>query len=221
MKTICFAGTKGGCGRSTLCWNVAIAAVRARHSVYLIDRDPQRTVHGLWLTRARVFQDDGSNPQLLTEIDTVASAKRELIETGKERDFLLIDLPGSFMPIIRDAVGAADCIVMPTQPSPKDVLAQAAMSQVLDECGKAEHTILVLNRVDPQETLVSETAQQLKPLSSLMLKIRQRVSYRRADLTGRAAVEIDPDAAEEIAQLWRRILAVLRKTDNEGTKRKP
>ena len=223
MKNIVFAGTKGGSGRSTLCWNVAIEAVRDGRTVYLADRDPQKTVEELWRKRTKapdLFRDD--NPLLLENVDTISSASRRLAESGYERDFLFVDLPGSFMPIIREAVAAADCVVLPVQPSPKDVLAQDAMSQVIDELGKASHTILVLNRVDARDNLVEETARKLSPLApNPLIRIKHRVSYKRADLEGKAATEIDREAAEEIAHLWKQIQRVVRKTDGQSARHEP
>ena len=207
MKIVVFAGTKGGSGRSTLCWNVAIAAARAGHGVYLCDRDPQKTTEELWRKRARMpdlFKDD--NPLLLENVDTISGAKRRLAESGYEREFLFVDTPGSLMPIIRDAVAVADCVVLPVQPSPKDVLAQEAIAEVLGEFRKSAQTILVLNRVDGRDNLADQAARTLGPLiPNPIVRIKQRVSYRRADTEAKAATEIDKEAAAEIAALWEQI----------------
>jgi chromosome partitioning protein len=217
MKIIVFAGTKGGSGRSTLCWNVAIEAVRDGHTVYLADRDPQKTVEELWRKRSRepdLFRDD--NPLLLENVDTISGARRRLLESGYEREFLFVDLPGSFMPIIREAVAAADCVVLPVQPSPKDLLAQDAMGQIIGELGKAAQTILVLNRIDARDNLVEQAARKLGPLApNPLIRIKHRVAYKRADLEGKAATEIDREAAEEIAYLWKKVQRVVRRTDGQ------
>jgi chromosome partitioning protein len=220
MKIIVFAGTKGGSGRSTLCWNVAIAAARAGHSVYLADRDPQKTTEELWRRRARqpdLLKDD--NPLLLENIDTLSGTKRRLAESGYERDYLIVDLPGSLMPIIRDAVAMADCVVVPVQPSPKDVLAQEAIGRVIDELHKSAQTILVLNRVDGRDGLVEQAARALAPMApNGIVRIKQRVAYKRADTEAKAATEIDKEAAEEIAILWTAIQRVVRKTDGQAAR---
>ncbi len=223
MKIVVFAGTKGGSGRSTLCWNVAIEAVRDGHTVYLADRDPQKTVEELWRKRARepdLFRDD--NPLLLDNVDTISGAKRRLSESEYAREFLFVDLPGSFMPIIREAVAAADCVVLPVQPSPKDVLAQDAMGQIIDELGKSAQTILVLNRIDARDNLVEQAARTLGPMApNPLVRIKQRVAYKRADLEGKAATEIDKEAADEIAYLWKQIQRVMRKADGQTARHEP
>jgi chromosome partitioning protein len=217
MKTIVFAGTKGGSGRSTLCWNVAIEAVRAGHTAYLVDRDPQKTVEELWRKRTRMpdlLKED--NPLLIENVDTISGVKRRLAESGYEREFLFVDTPGSLMPVIRDAVAAADCVVLPVQPSPKDVLAQEAMAEVIGEFNKRTQTILVLNRVDGRDNLADQAQKKLGPLiPNPIIRIKQRVAYRRADLEAKAATEIDKDAAGEIAGLWKAIQRVVRKTDGQ------
>lgn len=123
------------------------------------------------------------------------------------------------MPIIRDAVAVADCVVLPVQPSPKDVLAQDAMSQVIDELGKSAQTIIALNRIDGRDNLVEQTARKLSPLApNPLVRIKQRVAYKRADLAGKAATEIDKEAAEEIAYLWKQIQRVVRKADGQAAR---
>jgi chromosome partitioning protein len=220
MKIVVFAGTKGGSGRSTLCWNIAIQAACAGHGVYLADRDPQKTVEELWRRRAKqpdLLKDD--NPLLVENIDTLSGTKRRLAESGYERDFLLVDLPGSLMPIIRDAVAMADCVVLPVQPSPKDVMAQEAIGEVIGEFGKRGQTILVLNRVDGRDSLADQAARTLGPLfPNPIVRIKQRVAYRRADMEAKAATEIDKEAAEEIADLWKEIQRVVRKTDGQAAR---
>ena len=86
------------------------------------------------------------------------------------------------MPIIRDAVAVADCVVVPVQPSPKDVLAQEAIGRVIDELRKSAQTILVLNRIDGRDGLVEQAAKALAPMApNPLVRIKQRVAYKRAD----------------------------------------
>ena len=213
MKIIVFAGTKGGSGRSTLCWNVAIEAARAGHGVYLCDRDPQKTTEELWRKRARMpdlFRED--NPLLLENVDTLSGAKRRLAESGFERDYLIVDTPGSLMPIIRDAVAVADCVALPVQPSPKDVLAQEAIAEVIGEFRKSAQTILVLNRVDGRDNLADQAERKLGPAdpqpyrqdqaAGLLPAGRQRGQGRHRDRQGggrgdRRPVGADSTCGEE------------------------
>jgi cellulose biosynthesis protein BcsQ len=123
------------------------------------------------------------------------------------------------MPIIRDAVAIADCVVLPVQPSPKDVLAQEAIGEVISEFRKRPQTILVLNRVDARDNLADQAERKLGPLiPNPIVRIKQRVSYRRADNEAKAATEIDREAAEEIAGLWQEIQRMVRKTDGQAAR---
>ena len=62
--------------------------------------------------------------ETLPELSYWKRAIADLKRNGLERDFLIVDTPGSFMTIIKDAVTAADCVIIPMQPSPIDILAQ-------------------------------------------------------------------------------------------------
>ena len=131
MKTIVFAATKGGVGKTTLAFNVAIEA--AKHgSVFLADMDPQKSLETFAEIRG------GDNPLLLKNVQSVPRAIADLKRNGFERDFLIVDTPGSFMNIIRDAVTAADCIIIPMQPSPIDILAQEDVLLLIDQLGKEQ-----------------------------------------------------------------------------------
>jgi hypothetical protein len=51
-----------------------------------------------------------------------------------------------------------------------------------------------------------------------IVRIKQRVAYKRADTEAKAATEIDKEAAEEIAILWTAIQRVVRKTDGQAAR---
>ena len=110
-------------------------------------------------------------------------------------------------------------MVLPVQPSPKDVLAQEAIAEVIGEFRKSAQTILVLNRVDGRDNLADQAERRLGPLiPNPVVRIKQRVSYRRADTEAKAATEIDKEAAAEIAVLWEQIQRVVRKTDGQAAR---
>ena len=101
VKVIVFASTKGGTGKSTLCFNAGMHAAR-EHQVLFADLDPQGSLTELWQRRAELL-----NPQIVKHVNGVASAVRRLEDTGYSRDYLFIDTPGSHVPIIRDAVAVS------------------------------------------------------------------------------------------------------------------
>src|SRR5262245_50686760 len=222
MKVIVFASSKGGVGKTTLCFNTAIVAARSK-GVLAADLDPQRSLLDLCRRRRDVPElsgDDPINPMILDNAETVTNAVSVLTETGYARDALLVDTPGSFMDIIRDAIANADCVVVPLQPSPMDVLASDPVLEMAAKLGKRDRTLLVLNRVDVRTALPDAMHKHLKPLSPHpVVKIAQRVDYARAVITARAGAELNKAAAAEIAGLWRNIEDVMRKADEQQAKR--
>ena len=121
MKVIAFVSTKGGVGKSTLSACVSVAAMKAGFSVYLLDLDPQQSTAAWWRRRK-----GPENPMLATGVESASRAIRAIKTKKAERDFLIVDTPGSFIGVINDAIQEAHCIVIVTQASAKDIEAQGA-----------------------------------------------------------------------------------------------
>lgn len=202
MKTVAFAGTKGGVGKTTLAFNIACEA--AKHgTVFLADMDPQKSFETFAELRG------GDNPLLLKNVQSVPRAIADLTRTGFLRDFLIVDTPGSFMNVIRDAARAADCIVVPMQPSPIDVLAQGDLVSLVKQLGKAAQMLPVLNRVENRGSLDDARRRIAALFAAAPVMVKNRTVYARALVAGKAGTEIDKEAAKEMASLWAAIQAVI------------
>jgi len=216
MKTIVFAGSKGGCGRSTLSFCVAIEAAKTA-SVYLADVDPQASLIDLCARRADRIESD--NPMLLQNVESIADAKRQLFRCGFERDYLIVDTPGSFMDVVTDAIAAADVIIIPVQASPLDILAQQAVSKIITKLGKTPSTLMVLNKIDRRSKITDEAMELIVPMfPNKPVWISQRVSFPRGGIAGLSAAEIDKAASQDIENLWSGIAKILRKNSNAKVK---
>ncbi len=202
MKTVAFAGTKGGVGKTTLAFNIACEA--AKHgTVFLADMDPQKSFETFAEIRG------GDNPLLLKNVQSVPRAIADLTRTGFLRDFLVVDTPGSFMNVIRDAARAADCIVVPMQPSPVDVLAQGDLVSLVKQLGKAALMLPVLNRVENRGSLDDARRRIAALFAATPVTVKNRTVYARALVAGKAGPELDKEAAKEMASLWAAIQAVM------------
>lgn len=207
MKTIVFAASKGGVGKTTLAFNVAVEA--AKHgTVFLADMDPQKSLETFTEIRG------GDNPLLLKNIKGIPKAIERLNETGFARDFLIVDTPGSFMNIIKDSVGAADCIVIPMQPSPIDILAQEDVLLLVDELGKKGDTLAVLSRVDGRTGIDDVVKRIMKMFPAPHVVIKNRIAYSRALVAGKSGPEIEKECTPEITALWAAIQRITG-TDND------
>jgi chromosome partitioning protein len=200
MKTVVFAGTKGGSGRSTLAYNVALEAAK-KHNVLLADVDPQRSLTDLW---ERCGEE--RNPRLAENVTSIMELITRLKRTKRTRDWLIVDCPGSLMSVLTDAVAVADVIVLPVQASPLDLTAQGAILDLIEKMGKTAHAIFALNRVDMRNDLGPQAMVWLIQHYTLpVVEIQHRAAYARAAITGQAAGELDKNAAREINTLWKAI----------------
>lgn len=215
MRTVVLAGTKGGCGKTSLAFATGIrAALEAR--VYFADVDPQHSLIDMCQRRAEDIE--GDNPCLLEGVESIIEAKRRLHESGFLRDYLIVDTPGSFVDIIADAVAAADVVIVPVLASPLDILAQEAVSRIITELHKSAVTLMVLNKIDRRSKIIDEAMELIVPMfPNKPVWISHRVSYVRGAVAGLSPAEIDKGAKGEIDALWTGIQKILRNSHNEKT----
>jgi chromosome partitioning protein len=208
MKTIAFVATKGGTGKSSLCFGAGIEAAK-RGSVYFVDMDPQRSLTEICARRGG--NSTGNNPALLGDVKSLPEAIATLKRTHFERDYLLVDTPGSLMKVIRDAIAVADCIILPVQQSPLDILAQDDAVQLILEAGKQAAAFFVMNRIQGAAKTGDLAARIKTAFPNPPVKIAQRLIYANALINGQSAAEIDSKAADEMALLWAAIDKILQR----------
>jgi chromosome partitioning protein len=208
MKTIAFVATKGGTGKSSLCFGAGIEAAK-RGSVYFVDMDPQRSLTEICARRRNELFE--KNPALLADVVSLPEGIATLKRTHFERDYLLVDTPGSMMKVIKDAIAVADCIILPVQQSPLDILAQEDAAHYILEAGKQDVAFFVMNRIQGQAKTGDLVARIKTVFPNPPVKINQRIVYANALISGKSAAEIDSKAAEEMAALWAAIDKILQR----------
>ncbi len=194
-----FANFKGGTGKSTVVFNMAMWRMAQGHKVTVCDLDPQRTVSDV----AEIRDED--------EIDPALSVVHELPEKGKARGDWLIDVGTSNMGAVGDAIRACSQIVIPVTPSQADIWAtQRFLDIVKEERGRARMPTIraFINRADPhprsrENAETFEALEMLGTLKPLNSKLVQRLAFRRSFSEGLAVFEMEPTskAAEELDQL--------------------
>ncbi len=221
MKVVTFASTKGGVGKSTLAFGLAVEAARRGRTVYLADMDPQASLTHLAAFRAEYGHGVSGNPLLLENAGSVRLAAGRLRGTDYARDFMIVDTPASHMEIINDAIGAADCVIVPCLASPLDILAEEEILHVVSVLGKTPSTLFALNRADLRARLTAVVMKKIEPLlSNKPATIAYRTSYAEAAIEGLSGAEIDDNAKKEMATLFDAVMDVLKKGD-EHEKAKP
>ncbi len=197
-----FANFKGGTGKSTVVFNMAMWRMEQGKEVTVCDLDPQRTVSDV----AEIRQEDGVEPALkiVHELPAKKAAKGDW----------LIDVGTSDMDALRGAIRICDKIVIPVTPSQADIWAtQHFLDIVSKERGKDLPPILAfVNRADPhprsRENAESiEALQTLSMIKTLPQKMVQRLAFRRSFSEGLAVFEQEPSgkAAQELDALAKEI----------------
>lgn len=198
MQVLAIASRKGGSGKTTLTGHLAVEAGRQGiGSVAVMDIDPQGSLADWWNER------EASEPAFVnTTLETLDQDIEKLREAGVQ--LLIIDTPPAITRAIRDVIGVADMVLIPTRPSPHDLRAVAATVAIVEEMDKP--LVFVLNGATPRAKITNEAIIALSQHGPLAPSIvHQRVDFASSMIDGRTVMELSTAAraADEIERLWR------------------
>jgi chromosome partitioning protein len=202
------ANLKGGSGKSTIAFNLAIWLEKNGIPVIGYDLDPQCTFSDLAMLRDEL----GYTPDL--SIQSVRAVLKEQLTAHADRE-VLVDVGAANMAAMKEAMSAADRILIPVPPSQPDVWATQRFLHIVGSDLEAvrlngnQRVIAFVNRADVnesiRETAETEEALQMLPLINDVLpqRLHMRTSFRRSLSEGLAVFEMWPrsKAAEEFRAL--------------------
>ena len=198
MKVISLISQKGGVGKTTLATALAVAAHLDGKRVFLVDLDPQASA-SFWMDTR---QDDS-----LAIITVPATRLGHVLEAAREAsaDIAFVDTPPFAKDIAFEAAQYADLVLIPTRPAVLDVM---AMTRTLDLIKTfAKPAAVVLTFCPPAGKEIDDTVAAVEALATDLCPVRigQRIAFSRAQQSGQAAMEIEPQgkAAIEIIGLYR------------------
>jgi len=208
MKTIIIANQKGGSGKSTLTVHLAAAAEHAGEGpVVISDTDPQGTAADWFNQRKKNGIDKPLYaPLALPELDE----KRKALD-GAGAAYLFIDTAPSVGAVNAQLLKAADCILIPLNPTPADLRALVKALPVLKEANKPFHFVLTRVRANLRNN--NAAAMALDALGLVLpVRMHERVIYAETFAHGKTAIDIDPSspAGQEVAALWQSVKDVIR-----------
>ena len=196
METL-VANFKGGTGKSTVVFNLAVWLAARGRDVTVADLDPQRTI----VDTSEIRDEIGYEPGL----KVVTRLPRN--PTGE----LMIDVGLSDMPAMRRAIKRVDRVVLPVSPSQADIWATQRFLEIVAEERGAKHGLAIdafVNRADPhpmsrENAETFEALDMLPGVTALPHKLVQRMAFRRSFSEGLAAFELEPGgkAAAELDAL--------------------
>lgn len=197
---------KGGSGKSTITFNLAIWLAMAEVDVAVVDADPQAT-----LTDAlEVRREEGFKPMVDRLPATALDDRRALAKRGE----VLVDVGTASMDNLRLAISLADRLLVPVPPSQADIWStQRFLRFIQTNVGKRKPEVLgFINRGDTHRAVreSDEAAAALVSLPGIRYlkpRLSQRTVYRRSFSEGLTVFEQQPrgkGAAE-----WNALAAVL------------
>jgi chromosome partitioning protein len=121
-RIITVANEKGGVGKSTLAFHLAVALADCGHKVLAVDLDRrQQSLSRALLARGGTAKRLGVRlplpRELLLKQHSGAHLCQELARAGWDCDYVVVDAPGHDAPIVRRAIAMADALVSPINAS--------------------------------------------------------------------------------------------------------
>lgn len=121
-RIITVANEKGGVGKSTLAFHLAVALADCGHKVLAVDLDRrQQSLSRALVARGGTAKRLGVRLPLPRELlllqHSGAHLCQELARAGWDCDYVVIDAPGQDAPVVRRAIAMADMLVSPINPS--------------------------------------------------------------------------------------------------------
>jgi len=197
MKVLAVVSQKGGVGKTTLSTALAVEATRDGKKTVMFDLDPQASAS---------FWKDTRKDESLAITAIPAARLLHMLSAVREAgcDLAIIDTPPFSKDIAFEAAQQADFVLVPSRPAVLDVMAMTRTLDVVKHYNRAYGVVLTFcppagREVDDTVKVIEQLVASLSPV-----RIGQRIAYSRAQQTGQAAQEIEPEgkAAQEIRELY-------------------
>ncbi|MBK5962599.1 chromosome partitioning protein [Thiocystis minor] len=180
---------KGGSGKSTLTFNLAVWLAMAEVKIMLVDVDPQATLSDV----VGVRKEEGFDPSLRVFDKAVLTEDRL-----RGADETLIDVGTSDMESMRLALSLCDRVVVPVPPSQADIWSTQRYIQLIASVKRETPPDIIgfINRGDTHHAVqeTNETAAALVSLPGIRFikpRLSQRTVFRRSFSEGLAVFELE------------------------------
>lgn len=203
MRKILVVNSKGGCGKTTIATNLAVALAARGEDVALADADKQKSSLA-WVKR---------RPKQLPSIEGLNWAKADAIGRKlKGQDAIVIDGPGGLRSeLAKTLISEASDIVVPVLPSVFDWDATLKFLTGISEIkrvrkGKAA-IHLVANRTNPRSSQLGELEKRLAEKGyPVKCRITDRVIYAKHAAMGAGLFDFQDVRSQEIRDQWAQLL---------------
>ncbi len=195
---------KGGTGKSTVAFNLAVWLAHDKTGVKAFDLDPQCTL--VDVNEVRI--EDGYEPAF--HVSTDLAELEAMAKDEKCKQPVIVDMSATNMFAMEKAISLADRVLIPIQPSQADIWSTQRFLKIVNNNidKKTTEVLGFLNRADThigvRETDEAEQALQMMPgIKPIGIRLYQRTAYRRSFSEGLAVFELDPmgKASKEMKRL--------------------
>jgi chromosome partitioning protein len=198
---------KGGSGKSTITFNLAVWLSLAEQSVLAIDADPQATLTDV----VDVRTEEEYEPPVMLGSKKLLADRKEL----DQYDEVLVDVGTADLHSFKQAIAVADRIVVPVPPSQADIWSTQRFLRLIDSVvsdSRRPEVMGFINRADTHRAIreSDEAAAALVSLPGIKFiktRLAQRTAFRRSFSEGLAVFEMDPRSKGALE--WNALAAVL------------
>ena len=184
---------KGGVGKSTLTYNLAVN-LKDKAKVCIVDMDVQGSLSD--------FKNFSPVP--------VLSPDKLLELKNSNIDFVFIDIPPYLSNKLPELCKLANAIIIPTKAGVFDVLAIRSTIEIVKQSGSEKKALIVFNMIKPNTSLTEEIKSQLNEHNITVAKtmVSDLVAFSRSALHN--GVEDNKKALSQIEALTNEILILLK-----------
>lgn len=198
MPTIAIVSQKGGSGKTTIAIHLAAAAAKAGKVACIIDTDPQATAAAWGDWRG------GDEPEVITTPPArLGKTIEDAVRLGAE--VVVVDTPPHADAAAREAVKAADLVLIPTRPRAFDLHAIQTTAGLIGYAGKPAFVLFNAAPVRGAQ-LFAEASAIVEDLGMSVCPVMfaDRAAFHHSTAAGKTATETDPEgkAAGEVSALW-------------------
>ena len=218
MKTniITLAHQKGGTGKSTLAWNLAVE-LRKKYKKYgyknfvFVDLDNQESVT---MTNRLRMQYDQEPLEIIRFTDDERSKLQDFINSVEDNTLVVIDSGGYDADLNRLAIIASDFIITPVSSDYMEIFGLQKFKTILEELsiikGEIVKVHVLLNKIDPKLKDFADIVDFINDIKNFKLLdtvIRFRSDYKHSIGYGFSVKELDKKskASSEITNFIKEI----------------
>jgi len=200
MPVISVVSRKGGSGKTTVAVHLAVAGHGEGRATCVVDTDPQASaaIWGDW-------RGNGTPPEVVSCPPLRLRATIDKLQRGGT-EIIVIDTPPHGDDAAREAVRAADLVVIPTRPRSFDLQALEGIAEIVTFSRKPGF-VLVNSLPSRGSQILAHAASYAQALGLQVCPVHfgERGSFHHYTAAGAVAGEMDPEgkAAAEADGLWR------------------